>query len=120
MPGLNWPVIERARLAREPFDHIALGQVLEPGCAAAIPGEFPVIRSSGSFSLDDAPPGPALAGLIEDLMSDRFRGHMARIFELDLKDRPAVVTLRGRCAARDGRVHIDSKSKVLSMLIYLN
>lgn len=120
MPGLHWAVIERAQLARDPFDHIALSQVLEPDCAAAIPGEFPTIRSSGSFSLKDAAPGPALAGLIDDLTSDRFRGHMARIFDLDLDDRPAVVTLRGQCARRDGRIHIDSKSKVLSLLIYLN
>ena len=120
MPGLDWNAIECAQLVRAPFDHVAIPQVLEPGCAAAIPGEFPKIRSSGSFSLSDAPPGPALRGLIDDLMSDRFRAQMARIFDLDLNDRPAVVTLRGQCSARDGRIHVDSRSKVLSLLIYLN
>ena len=29
MAGLDWRVIESARLVREPFDHIALDQVLE-------------------------------------------------------------------------------------------
>lgn len=120
MAGLDWSVIEAAQLVREPFDHVAIPQVIEASCAAAIPGEFPTIRSSGSFSLADAPPGPALSAVIDDLMSDRFRAQMARIFELDLTDRPAVVTLRGQCAGRDGRVHVDSKSKVLSLLIYLN
>jgi hypothetical protein len=120
MAGLDWSAIERAGLVSEPFDHIVIPQVLEAGCAAAIPGEFPAIRSSGSFSLADAQPGPALMALIDDLMSDRFRGEMARVFDLDLEDRPAVVTLRGQCSGRDGRIHIDSKSKVLSLLIYLN
>ena len=120
MAGLDWDVIERAALVRDPFDHIALPQVLLPACAAAIPGDFPAIRSPGSFSLADAPPGPVLAALIEDLLSDRFRAAMARLFDVDLEDRPAVVTLRGQCSGRDGRIHIDSRTKVLSLLIYLN
>ncbi|THD65287.1 MAG: 2OG-Fe(II) oxygenase [Phenylobacterium sp.] len=120
MPGLDWNAIEAARLVRDPFDHVAIAQVLDPQCAAAIPGEFPVIRSPGSYSLADAPPGPFLNTLIDDLLSDRFRAHMARLFEVDLQDRPASVTLRGQCSGRDGRIHIDSKSKVLSLLIYLN
>jgi hypothetical protein len=45
---------------------------------------------------------------------------MERIFDLDLEGRPAIVTLRGQCSPRDGRVHVDSKSKVLSLLLYLN
>ncbi|HLZ76676.1 2OG-Fe(II) oxygenase [Phenylobacterium sp.] len=120
MPGLDWGAIESARLVRDPFDHIAVRQVLSFTCAAAIPGEFPAIRSPGSYSLADAPAGPALSGLIEDLLSDRFRAEMARIFDVDLNGKPASITLRGQCSGRDGRIHIDSKSKVLSLLIYLN
>lgn len=120
MAGLDWRVIEAAQLARAPFDHVALPQVLTPECAAAIPDEFPDIRSAGSFSLADARPGPALSALIDDLMSDRFRVAMSRIFDVDLEGRPGVVTLRGQCSSRDGRAHTDSKSKILSLLIYLN
>ena len=120
MPGLDWGALEAAQLARTPFDHVAIPQVLTRNCAATIPGEFPAIRGPGSFSLDDARPGPALKGLIDDLQSDRFRAQMSRIFNLDLRDRPTSVTLRGQCAGRDGRVHVDSRSKVLSLLIYLN
>jgi hypothetical protein len=45
---------------------------------------------------------------------------MERIFDLELTDRPALVTLRGQCSARDGRIHTDSRSKILSLLLYLN
>ena len=58
--------------------------------------------------------------VIEDLMSDRFRSNMSRLFAMDLEGRPATITLRGQCSQRDGRIHVDSKSKVLSLLIYLN
>jgi SM-20-related protein len=120
MSGLDWRAIESAKLVREPFDHIALGQVLEPDCASALPEEYPAISSPGSFSLTDAPPGPVLDGLIADLLSPRFRTQMERVFELDLEGRPAVVTLRGQCSPKDGRIHTDSKSKILSLLLYLN
>ena len=120
MAGLDWAAIEAAQCVREPFDHIVLPQVLEPACVAAIPNEFPLISAAGSFSLADAPPGPVLGALIQDLTSDRFRAEMARIFDLDLTGRPVVVTLRGQCSARDGRVHVDSRSKILSLLLYLN
>ncbi len=120
MSGLDWRVIDAAKLVSEPFDHVALNQVLEPDCASALPQEYPAIRSPGSFSLADAPPGPVLSGLIADLLSPRFRTQMERIFDLDLEDRPAIVTLRGQCSSRDGRIHTDSKSKILSLLLYLN
>jgi SM-20-related protein len=120
MPGLNWPAIEAANLARQPFNHFLVAQALDADCAHGISTEYPAIRSAGSFSLADAPPGPVLAGLIEELRSDRFTAEMERIFDLDLAGRPCVVTLRGQCSARDGRIHTDSRSKLLSLLLYLN
>jgi SM-20-related protein len=120
MDGLDWRVIEDARLCETPFAHIAVRQALTPACAAAIPTSYPDIRSPGSFNLRDAPPGPALAALIADLVSPRFTAAMERVFALDLRGRPAVVTLRGRSSSRDGRIHTDSTSKVLSLLLYLN
>jgi hypothetical protein len=120
MAGLDWQAIEAARLARHPFDHIALAQALEPDCATALSLEFPQIRSPGSFSLGDAPPGPALRGLIEDLLSERFRRRMEDLFDVGLAGRPTLVTLRGQCSPRDGRIHTDSKSKLVSLLLYLN
>lgn len=120
MSGLNWTAIEAARICRAPFDHFLVSQALEPGCEDALLHDYPAIQSSGSFSLADAPPGPALARLISDLKSSRFRAEMERIFGIDLADKPTTVTLRGQCAPRDGRIHTDSRSKVLSLLLYLN
>ena len=120
MAGLNWRAVESAQLARDPFDHFLVPQSLELTCAAALAQDYPAIRSPGSFSLADAPPGAALASLISDLESPRFRAEMGRIFAVDLADKPTTVTLRGQCSPRDGRIHTDSRSKVLSLLLYLN
>jgi hypothetical protein len=120
MEGLDWNALEAARRVREPFDHVIVPHALSVESAAAIPGEFPTIRQPGSFSLADAPPGPWLSTVIADLASARFRGLMEQLFEIDLAGRPTIATLRGQCGARDGRVHVDSTTKILSLLLYLN
>lgn len=120
MAGLDWNALETAALRRDPFDHLHVPQALTPRAAAAIPAEFPQISGDGSYSLADAPPGPALQAVIDDLNSERFRRLMEDLFGLDLSGRATTVTLRGQCGLRDGYIHTDSRSKVLSLLIYLN
>src|SRR6516165_1513397 len=120
MTGLNWRAIESAKLATDPFDHFVVADAVEPGLADALRRDFPDIRAPGSFSLKDAPLGPALSELINDLGSARFRAQVERIFDLDLSGRPTLFTLRGQCAQRDGRIHTDSKTKLISLLLYLN
>lgn len=120
MAGLDWKALEAAPLQREPFDYIHVNQALLPEARARIPGEFPPIRACGSFSLEDTPPGPVLEGIIEELRSARFRRLMETKFGVDLSSRATMVTLRGQSGTRDGFIHTDSKSKILSLLLYLN
>lgn len=120
MAGLDWDALEAAPLRTDPFDHFHLAQALDPRTAARIPAEFPRITAPGSFALADAPPGPLLAGVIAQLQSQRFRALMAAKFDVDLSRRATTVTLRGASGLRDGFIHTDSRSKVLSLLLYLN
>ena len=120
MSSLNWKAIEAAPLRHDPYDHILVAESLTDAAAAAIPIEYPEIRKPGSFPLAEAQPGPVLADVIADLNSDRFRAIMSKLFDVDLEDRPTTVTLRGRCGDRDGNIHTDSKSKILTLLLYLN
>ena len=39
---------------------------------------------------------------------------------VDLKGRPTMVTARGVSAARDGQIHTDSRTKLITVLIYMN
>ncbi|HEX3524897.1 MAG TPA: 2OG-Fe(II) oxygenase, partial [Stellaceae bacterium] len=41
-------------------------------------------------------------------------------FGLDLDSRPTMVTVRGRSDGKDGRIHTDSESKIITLLLYLN
>ena len=48
------------------------------------------------------------------------RGTVERKFGLNLSDRPVMVTVRGQCTARDGNIHADSATKLITMLLYTN
>ncbi len=39
---------------------------------------------------------------------------------IDLSGRPVTVTVRGVSRAADGRIHTDSKSKLVTLLVYMN
>ena len=41
-------------------------------------------------------------------------------FEVDLKNAEVITTLRGFSRSKDGKIHTDSQSKILTVLLYLN
>ena len=45
---------------------------------------------------------------------------MEKKLGVDLNGRPTMVTARGVSAARDGQIHTDSRTKLITVLIYMN
>ena len=110
-----------ARVSAAPYPHALIPQLLRPEHLAAVVADFPDIRTGGSFNLSDVECRGAFAALIDELQSDEFRDCLAQKFDLDLADKPVVITLRGYSRAKaDGHIHTDSKSKLITVLIYLN
>ena len=107
-------------LVQEPFQHLIVSGFISPEGLAAINADYPKISSSGSFPVDQVSFGPAFQNLLDELESDEFRGAFEEKFGLDLAGRPTVTTVRGRCDASDGRIHTDSTSKIITVLIYMN
>ena len=107
-------------LVQEPFQHLIVPGFISPDGLAAINADYPKISSSGSFPVDQVSFGPAFQDLLDELESDEFRGAFEEKFGLDLSGRPTVTTVRGRCDLSDGRIHTDSTSKIITVLIYMN
>jgi hypothetical protein len=107
-------------LVREPFPHLIVSGFIGPQALAAINADYPKISTSGSFPVDQVGFGPAFQTLLDELESDAFREAFEEKFGLDLSGRPTVTTVRGRCDARDGKIHTDSTSKIITVLIYMN
>jgi SM-20-related protein len=107
-------------LVREPFQHLIVSGFVAPTALDAINADYPKISTSGSFPVDQVSFGPAFQTLLDELESDEFRAAFEEKFGLDLEGRPTVTTVRGRCDARDGKIHTDSTSKIITVLIYMN
>ena len=107
-------------LATQPFQHLVVPGLIGPAALAEINVDYPKISSSGSFPVDQVTFGPAFQTLLDELESDEFREAFEEKFALNLSGRPTVTTVRGRCDARDGKIHTDSTSKIITVLIYMN
>ena len=105
---------------REPFEFLTVPGFLNADACAEINRDYPRIAESGSFPVGQLAFGPAFQKLLDELGSEDFRKAFEDKFAVDLAGRPHTVTVRGRCAAKDGRIHTDTKSKIITILIYMN
>ncbi len=109
-----------AHVAREPYEYLVLPGFVRPEYLAHIRADFPQIDRGGSFPLASLCYGTTFANLAEELMGDDLRAAFAEKFEMDLSQRPATLTVRGCCRQKDGKIHTDSRSKLITVLIYFN
>ena len=84
---------------------------------------MPIIRWSpipAPFPLPTLKYGPAFAQFMTAIQGPEFTRAVERKLGVDLKGRPTMVTARGVSAARDGQIHTDSRTKLITVLIYMN
>ena len=81
--------------------------------------DFPDIDSGGSFPSDNLKEGD-LKKLVEELEGDEFKAILENKLGVDLKDAEVITTLRGFSRFKDGKIHTDSQSKIVTVLLYLN
>jgi hypothetical protein len=115
--------LERFRntqLTREPFDFLIVPEFVKADARAAIDKDYPAVTRPGSFPLRDVTYGPSFAKLIEEMRSDEFRQAFEEKFDVDLANRPDMITVRGCCGKKDGKIHTDSETKIITILIYMN
>ena len=117
---MNLDAFKATPLTREPFEFLAVPNFLNPEACGAINRDYPKIGGSGSFPAARLSFGPAFQTLLDELASDAFRDAFAEKFDVDLTGRPHTITVRGKCAPKDGRIHTDARSKILTLLIYMN
>jgi hypothetical protein len=109
-----------APLQRDPFDHVIVRNSIDPQHLDAILAGFPNVPGPGSHSPTSLQLDEAFAAFLRELRGAAFRRAIERKFAIDLAGRPTVTTIRGELRASDGRVHTDSRSKLITILIYLN
>ena len=119
MSAIDFGALQATLLSRDPFDHLVVPGFVRAAALDDVNADFPKVDQPGSFPMSELSFGAAFAALIEDLGSERLRLALQEKFDLDLAARPLMCTVRGRCRPGDGRIHADSASKILTVLIYV-
>jgi len=117
---LNLTKLRATPLATDPYEHVIVREFIPPEARAAINADYPHIEQSGSFPLSALSTGPVFRQFVDALEGEGFRSAVEDKFGIDLSGKPTTITVRGNCSQRDGRIHTDTESKIITVLIYLN
>ena len=120
MNVLDLETFRAAPLSRSPYEHLVIPGFVTPEALREINADYPKIEHSGSFPLESVKFGAGFQKLVDALESAEFRKAFEEKFQIDLSNRPTTITVRGRCDSGDGKIHHDSASKIITVLIYMN
>jgi hypothetical protein len=120
MSAIDLDGFEATPLERDPYDHLIVPGFLKSEAIAAIDADYPHIEKAGSFPLGGLSYGAAFKALIDELQGPAIRAAFADKFGISLEGRPTMLTVRGVCRAKDGKIHNDSATKIITVLIYMN
>jgi len=120
MEVFDYEALRKAPLVREPYEHVILPGFVKPEALAKINADYPRIDHAGSYPLASLEFGPNFQRIVDALESEEFRKAFEEKFGTDLSGRPTTITIRGRSDTRDGNIHCDSESKIVTILLYMN
>ena len=120
MQHFNLEKFRAARLETAPFDYVIVPGFLKPESLKAVNATFPAISKGGSFPLDSVDGKATVKAVIAELDGPEFETAVAEKFGIALSGKPKMYSLRGYLRARDGQIHTDSKTKLVTVLIYMN
>ncbi|HYQ90639.1 MAG TPA: 2OG-Fe(II) oxygenase [Candidatus Competibacteraceae bacterium] len=120
MSMLNLAAFEVTPLQQEPFEYLVVPGFVNPDALEQINRDFPPLQEPRSFFLEEVTGGPGFQTLIEELQSPAFRQQVEAKFGIDLAGRPIRINVWGYCGKANGNIHTDSKTKLITVLLYLN
>jgi SM-20-related protein len=118
-PILDLEKVRSAKLVTIPYDYIIVSNFIVQDWCDRLIADFPQVQKGGSFPLASVKCGSDFSKLINELDSPDFRQAVEEQFSVDLKG-PTIFTVRGYCRQADGKIHTDSESKIITVLLYMN
>ena len=109
-----------ATVNRVPYPHLSAAGALNPAALPALRRDFPDLREAGFHPLDAFEARGAFKQLLEEVQDGELSQAMGEHFGLDFTNRPMLITVRKMCKPHEGRAHVDGKSKIATLLIYMH
>jgi len=119
MVQLNIDRLKKAERRSEPFDYVIVPGFLPRETLSEVVSNYPSLKG-GSYPLDSVDAPPTVQALIDQLDGPEFEEAIEEKFGVALKGQPKMYSLRGYCRKTDGKIHTDSKDKIITVLLYLN
>jgi hypothetical protein len=120
MAFLDFAGFDATPLVREPFAFVVVPNFVRPEFFASVLADFPKVPGPGSFPLEALEIRGAFQALLGELDSLSFQQAVERKFAIDLADRPKMISVRGHARRKDGAIHTDTATKLISVLLYMN
>jgi len=117
---LDLEALNTATRSDDPFPYMIVPGFVPAAARAAIGADFPGVAGPGSFPLEELCVGATFRAFLDELEGPAFRRAIEEKFGIDLSGRPTMVTVRGEARLRDGRIHNDSRTKLITVLVYMN
>jgi SM-20-related protein len=119
-PILDFERLHSAKLETRPFDYLIVSDFIRPAWQDRLIADYPSLTKSGSFPLSTVSMGADFSQLIDEMNGAEFRRAVEEKFSLSLDGRPTMFTVRGHCRSGDGKIHTDTESKIITVLLYMN
>ena len=116
----DFEALERTPLQSDPFEHVVVPNFLRAERFAEVIADYHEVPGPGSHPPSELDIRGHFAALMEELRGPLFQSAVEAKFGVDLTDRPTMYTVRGFVREKDGSIHTDSETKIVTVLLYMN
>ncbi len=120
MSLLDYDALARTPLQTDPYDWLIVPDFVRADRFDAIIADYPKVPGPGSHPPSELKIEGQFEALMQELDGPRFQDLIEEKFGVDLTDKPTMYTVRGFCRKTDGKMHTDSETKVITVLLYMN
>jgi SM-20-related protein len=115
--------IDRLRatpLETKPYDYVVVRNFVKPERLQEVLKDYPDVPGPGSHPPSVLDIRGQFKGLMDELDQAPFRQAVEEKFGVDLAGKPTMYTVRGFTRQTDGKIHTDSETKIITVLLYMN
>lgn len=112
--------LRAAPLQTDPYDYVVIPNFVKPDRLKDVLADYPDVPGPGSHPPSVLDIRGHFHGLMAELDEEPFRKAVEEKFGVDLAGRPTMYTVRGFTRATDGKIHTDSETKIITVLLYMN
>jgi SM-20-related protein len=116
----DFAALDDTPLQRDPFEFVVVPDFIKADQFPSILADYPEVPGPGSHPPAELDIHGKFAALMDELLGPQFKSAIERKFAVDLSGRPTMYTVRGFVREKDGSIHTDSTTKIITVLLYMN